>query len=85
MADIYLPNDQVDGRIVIASVWLRDTEPPITHLTLELQPFSQGVDPNYRVVEYELKNGEWQKHCVIDEFLNIVPAVECYVQSGGDY
>jgi hypothetical protein len=87
--EIPLPNDRMNGRIVIASAWFRDDDASdpdgiAVIVTLELEPFVEG-ETNYRIVEYIAQEGDWKKVCVHGEHFNIVPATEQYQDVSGCY
>ena len=75
-----LPGQALDGGTVIASVYVNDTdyaEPLVLALLLMPTP-----GWHYRLVEV------WEssrKITMRQAFENIVPAIEAYVESGGDY
>ena len=75
-----LPGQELDGGIVIASVYLNDTdydEPLVTALLLMPE-----AGRHYRLVDV------WEtSRKVVTRlgFPNIVPAVEAYQEHGGDY
>lgn len=76
-----LPNDTQGDATVVASVWLDDESidrPTALLLLLQKEP------PYYSVATVHHHEGDWY---IDDEdlFPNIVPAVEAYEQSGGDY
>lgn len=72
------PNEQVDGATVVASTVAYDgPERPASWLLLLLRP----VAPYFDVVELTT-DGQLAQH---GQFENIVPAVECYQNNGGDY
>lgn len=71
-----MPNDLIDGATVVASVWVTD-EPLTSWLALLLRRSA----PYFAVVEVD-ESGQVSDH---GEFANIVPAVECYQDNGGDY
>lgn len=75
-----LPNDTFDGGIVIASVWMRGDEAPITALLMLLRP----QEPHYEIADIEWLDGDWFVYNRI-QGVNIVPATETYVAQGGDY
>jgi hypothetical protein len=76
------PSQPFEGGIVIASVWLRDEEPPLVAVLMLLMPGT----PHYRVVDVMWTDGRWVVVEATDTtFVNIVPATEHYVQNGGDY
>ena len=75
-----LPGQELDGGTVIASVYLNDTEykEPLV-LALLLMP---TPGEHYRMVDvWETSREVVQR----SGFPNIVPAVEAYVDNGGDY
>lgn len=75
-----LPTESFGGGTVIASVWIRDDEDPITAMLLVLMP-EPGM--YYRVFDIE-----WRTRWEITqrrEHINIVPAVRDYENNGGDY
>lgn len=75
-----LPGQELDGGIVIASVYLNDTEyEDALVMALLLMP-TPGW--HYRLVDV----WETSRKVVMRlGFENIVPAVEAYTQQGGDY
>ena len=85
-----MPNDQLAGRIVVASVDYYADERGEVALVLLLEPEA----PYFTVAHYALTEitedasnvgmtaGELD---ILGRFSNIVPAVEEYTQSGGDY
>lgn len=75
-----LPGQELDDGIVIASVYLNDTDYPqpiVTALLLMPTPGS-----HYRLVEVMETSREVTLR---QSFPNIVPAVEAYQENGGDY
>lgn len=77
MQTIPLPGSHFDGGTVIASVVLNDDEDrPLLWLALLLMRSA----PYYRLVEVE-----GDEVVVRTSRPNIVPAVEDYIQCGGDY
>lgn len=80
MSEQILPTQELDGGTVIASVYLNDTDyEDALVLALLLMP---EVGQHYRLVE------AWESSREIVMrlgFPNIVPAVEAYVENGGDY
>lgn len=74
------PNDPFDGGIVVASVWMRDEEPPITALLMLLRP----QPPYYEIADIEWVDGAWSVYNRIQQ-PNINPATETFAQQGGDY
>ena len=75
-----LPGQELDGGIVIASVYIDDTnnEDSLV-MALLLMP---NPGRHYRLVDV------WEgsrKILTWTEYPNIVPAVEAYVENGGDY
>lgn len=81
MAQIPLPNERYDGSIVVASTWIRDDAEAVLAMLLLLEP----AKPFYRVVDIRWDGKEWVRRSGTREFFNIVPAVEDYIQNGGDY
>ena len=80
MTDQVLPGQSLDGGTVIASVYINDTDyaQPLV-MALLLMP---EAGRHYRLVDV------WETSRVIEmrrDFPNIVPAVEAYVENGGDY
>lgn len=75
-----LPGQELDGGIVVASVYINDTDydkPLVMALLLMPEP-----GRHYRLVDV------WENcRCIAMrmEFKNIVPAVAEYVERGGDY
>lgn len=78
--DLPLPNDAFDGGIIIASVWQRDEEPPLTATLMILRP----QKPHYEIADVEWIHGAWIILQAKRE-MNINPATETYAQHGGDY
>ena len=72
-----LPNDRIDSTIVIASVVINDSETPARFMVLLLNP----GPPFYTVADID---AEGTVSCRTDH-MNIVPAVEQYINKGGDY
>jgi hypothetical protein len=81
-ARLPLPNNKWEDEIVVASVWQNDDPEygPIFALLLTLTP----EPPYYRMREITWDGVEWICNNV-ETHPNIVPAVEAYVQNGGDY
>lgn len=77
-----LPNEKFGDELVIASIWQNDDAKfgPIFALLMTLASES----PYYRVREITWGDGEWICNNV-ETHHNIVPAVETYVQNGGDH
>ena len=85
-----MPNDALDGRIVVASVDYFDDERGAVALVLLLEPEA----PYFTVAHYALTDiaedagnvgmvaGELD---ILGRHSNIVPAIEDYSSSGGDY
>lgn len=81
--DYPMPGTMIDGATVVASVWYReaDAEVPFDLVTvLRLH----AATPYFSVGVYNLTLGSWDGE-VYWTFRNIVPAVECYKDMGGDY
>lgn len=80
MSKQILPTQTLDGGTVVASVILNDTDyDDVLTMALLLMP---TPGEHYRVVDV------WQdSRKIIDSrpFVNIVPAVENYIENGGDY
>jgi hypothetical protein len=77
---IPLPGEKHEEDTVIASVYVRDEEPPVTALLLLLTK----QEPYYRLVDVEWEDGQW--YTVTENlYPNIVPAAEAYADNGGDY
>lgn len=76
-----LPGSSFDDEdIVVASVWMNDEVEEPTALLLLLAEHA----PYYSVCDILFSDGEW-KIVNQETFPNIVPAVECYQDHGGDY
>lgn len=81
--DLPCPNDRLDDRIVIASVWGNDLPEygPVFGTVILLNPQA----PFYTVCQVEDRNGEWN---LIEgeprDHMNINFAVEDFANSGGD-
>lgn len=77
-----LPNQKFDGEIVIASIWQNDDPEfgPIFALLLTLAK----EPPYFTMREITWQNEEWVTNHQ-EQHRNIVPAVDAYVQHGGDY
>lgn len=75
-----LPGQELDGGIVIASVYLNDTDyEDALVLALLLMP---EPGRHYRMVDV----WETSREVIVRSgFENIVPAVEAYQENGGDY
>lgn len=80
-----LPNETIDGGIVIASVWGNDMPDeggiPVWAQLLLLMPES----PYYRRIEITWENGDHWNVTLRQSHENIVPATKDYENSGGDY
>lgn len=75
-----MPGEQFDGRIVIASIWIRDDEQPPLALLMLLN----SMPPYYTVAEITFVDDAWTITSS-DDHPNINPATACYADNGGDY
>lgn len=74
-----LPNDVVNDSIIVASIVTNDDDPTTKWFLILLL---NKVPPYFSVAEirWPSKSIDWK-----EDFMNIVPAVEFYEDSGGDY
>ena len=79
---IPLPGEQVEGKTVIASVWVDDEGPTPVAMILFL---TGEKGKYYGVCDITHDGREWKYYRACRFHVNIVPAVEDYQQSGGDY
>jgi hypothetical protein len=80
LLNLPLPNERYDGATVVASTWIRDD----AEATLGMVILLGSEPPYYRVVDIRWDGKVW----AIDRsetFENIVPTVDHYTDSGGDY
>lgn len=77
-----LPNQQFENEIVIASIWQNDDAEfgPIFGLLLTLAK----EPPFFTMREITWQNEKWVTNHQ-EQFHNIVPAVDAYIQNGGDH
>lgn len=78
-----LPGTTFDGATVVASIWMRDEDLPAVALAMLL--LLEPSVPYYRVQDIQWQGGAWAVTGEPRRFPNIVPAVEHYVNEGGDY
>lgn len=78
-----MPSQRIFGGIVVASTWIRDTDPPIVAMIILL---NDEPGRHYSVIDliFDTEQYRWKIEAAVD-FPNIVPAVEYYVDNGGDY
>lgn len=76
MSTFPLPGDKIDDGTVVASVYAGANDDHV--LTILLRP----TEPYYLVAEYRLADMECLYRMAHP---NIVPAVRCYEENGGDY